>query len=140
MKEQASEKKNRGILWRVLLVFAALVFAAVLELGKHTIAGWILTAAAVCAFIIIRIRVLSGRKRSVRLLAWLALFSAFTCILWISWPPYRNIPAVQGKSAGVTDIIVTLLRREIRTGKDCLSGLRLTGLLWCRNSGTALNM
>lgn len=105
MKKNTNRKNGRGILWRILLIIAAIIFAAVLELGKHTILGWILTAIVILAFIIIRIWVLKGKGRLVRFLAWLALIAAFACILWISWPPYKAVPAVQGKSAGTTDIV-----------------------------------
>lgn len=105
MKKKSNGKNGRGILWRILLIVAALIFAAVLELGKHTILGWILTAIVLLAFIIIRIWVLKGKGRPVRFLAWLALIAAFACILWISWPPYKAVPAVQGKSAGTTEIV-----------------------------------
>ena len=38
------KKQSKGILWRVLFVISALLMFAVLELGKHTVWGWILTA------------------------------------------------------------------------------------------------
>ena len=99
------ERKNRGILWRVLLVIASLIFALVLELGKHTITGWILAAAVICVFVILRIRWLGTKKRYVRFLCWLGLLACFALILWVSWPPVRAIPAVRGKNGGRTDII-----------------------------------
>lgn len=100
-KAEKKQKTSRGILWKVLLGIAVIVFAAVLELGKHTVFGWILTAVIVIAFIVVRKKL----GRSVRGFAWLGLLAAFACVLWISWPPYRAVPAVSDKSAGTTDVI-----------------------------------
>lgn len=105
MKHRLEKKQPRGIFWRILLIIVSVIFVAVLELGKHTILGWILAAVVICAFIIIRIKVLKGKGRGIRFLAWVCLIAAFACILWVSWPPYKAIPAVSGKTAGMTDVI-----------------------------------
>ncbi|MBQ9891443.1 MAG: carboxylesterase family protein [Firmicutes bacterium] len=90
--------KKRSAGWIVLLVVFALFFAAVLELGKHTLLGWILTAAAVAAFAWLRKSKLAGKKRGVRFLSWLALIAVFFVILAVSWPPVRPVPAVSVKN------------------------------------------
>ena len=107
MKHSANEKKSRGIFGIILLVIAAFIFFAVLDLGKHTLTGWILTAALIAAYIILRVKVLKGKRRLVRLGGWLCFIAAYAVILWVSWPPVRPVPAVSGKSAGVTDIVHT---------------------------------
>ena len=56
MKQETVKDKSKGILWRVQLAIAVLLMAAVLELGKHTIFGWILTVAAVCGFCVVRMK------------------------------------------------------------------------------------
>ena len=71
MARHQEKKPSRGILWRILLALAALVLFAVLELGKHTILGWALAAAALIAFIILRTTVLKEKGRGLRFLAWL---------------------------------------------------------------------
>ena len=86
--------KKRSAGWIVLLVVFALLFAAVLELGKHTLLGWILTAAAVAVFAWLRKSKLAGKKRGLRFLSWLALIAVFFVILAVSWPPVRSVPAV----------------------------------------------
>ena len=78
--------------------------AAVLELGKHTLLGWILAAAAVGAFVFFRIRFLNQARGWVRFLGWMALILVFALILMISWPPVKPVPAVSGKSAGITEV------------------------------------
>ena len=107
MARHQEKKPSRGILWRILLALAALVLFAVLELGKHTILGWALAAAALIAFIILRTTVLKEKGRGLRFLAWLGLFAVFALILWISYPPVKNVPAVAGKTGGTTEVLHT---------------------------------
>ena len=98
-------KKGKGGAWKVLLVITALLMAAVLELGKHTLVGWAIVIAALAAFWVLRSKRLSGAKGLVRCAAWLCLFLVFALSLWISWPPVRPVPAIDGKNGGVTDVI-----------------------------------
>ena len=107
IKHAANERKSRGIFGIILLVIAAFIFFAVLDLGKHTLTGWILTAALIAAYIIFRIKVLKGKRRLIRFGGWVCFIAAFVVILWISRPPVQAVPAVSGKSAGVTDIVHT---------------------------------
>ena len=79
--------------------------AAVLELGKHTLFGWFLTAPAVLGFLLISKYFLKDQGRFIRFLGWIGLILAFALILWISWPPVRSVPAVSGRSAGVTEVV-----------------------------------
>ena len=104
MKHQ-QEKKQKGVLWRVLFAIVILLMAAVLELGKHTLLGWILAAAAAVCFAALRAKKLAGAKRIARFGAWCALLLAFAAILWLSWPPVRPVPAVAGKTGGVTETV-----------------------------------
>ena len=99
--------KNRvkSVVWWVIFVFFLLVMLAVLELGKHTILGWVLTLAAAVGFVFLRRRKLRGSRWFVRLGAWLAFFLVFGGILWISWPPVKPVPAVKGENGGPTEIV-----------------------------------
>ncbi len=99
------EKKQKGVLWRVLFAVVILLMAAVLELGKHTLLGWILAAAAAACFAALRAKKLAGAKRIARFGAWCVLLLAFAAILWLSWPPVRPVPAVAGKTGGVTETV-----------------------------------
>ena len=97
------DRKNRGILWCILFVMAAVIMLAVLELGKHTILGWGLTAALLAGFFLLRGKKLGQKGRLLRLGAWCGMLVLFAGILWVSWPPVRAIPAVKGKNGGVTE-------------------------------------
>ena len=108
MTKQMKKKQAPGrILWKVLLGLFALIFFAVLELGKHTLLGWGLALLTIAAFIFLRARKLFGSRRLIRLGAWLGLFAVCALILFVSRPPVRAVPAVQGKNGGVTEVLHT---------------------------------
>ena len=98
-------EQSKGILWRLLFVLAAVLAGAYLELGKHTIPGWILTAFLFGGYYLIRSRCWNQWKAGKKLLVQAGMLAAFAAILWVSWPPVRLIPSVKGTSAGSTDMI-----------------------------------
>ncbi|MBQ9643551.1 MAG: carboxylesterase family protein [Lachnospiraceae bacterium] len=93
----------------ILLILFVLLLFAVLELGRHTLPGWILAIAAIAAFVFLRTRIWADKPLSIRLLSWLALIAVCACILLISRPPVKAVPAVIGKNGGVTDVLHTRL-------------------------------
>ena len=99
------KKHSKGILWRILFFLAAGLAAAVLELGKHTILGWILAAMLWGGYYLIRSRCWSRWKAGKKLMIQAGMLVAFAAILWASWPPVRLIPAVKGSSAGSTGAV-----------------------------------
>lgn len=109
MKQEQIKKTSRGILWRILLILLSLIMAAVLELGKHTILGWVLAALAVFGFVLLRRNILKDKSKGIRFLSFAGLIALFALILFISWPPVRAVPAVQGKDGGETMVIRTSL-------------------------------
>ena len=98
-------RKTRGILWRVLTVIAAIIMLAVLELGKHTIVGWVLTGALLAAYCVLRLTKLRAAGRLARLGAFCGMLVLFAGILWVSRPPVQPVPAVAGKNGGITDVV-----------------------------------
>ena len=103
MKEKTEKRGGAG--WCILLGLAALVMFAVLELGKYTLPGWVLTVILLSGFAAVRTRLLAGRPFLLRLGAWCALFALFALILWLSRPPVKPVPAVAGKNGGVTGVV-----------------------------------
>ena len=92
-------------MWIVLLIILSLLFFVTLELGKHTIWGWILGFVLVCAYIFVRIKALNNSVWWAKCIGWAGLLAWFAIILWISKPPVKPVPAVQGKNGGVTEVI-----------------------------------
>jgi len=102
---EKEERKNRGILWRILFVILVLVFLAVLELGKHTIYGWIIAVIIFALFYWFRSAKLKWSGRWIRFLSWLCLLFLCVVILWVSFPPYKRVPAVDVKNPEKTEVV-----------------------------------
>jgi len=79
-----------------------LLMLAVLELNKNTLLGFALAVAAAALFVFLRGRAANGALRFLCWIGWIALFAG---ILFLTWPPVKAVPAVEGKSAGTTEIV-----------------------------------
>ena len=109
MKKSKTDRTHRRSKWPVLLVHFVIAAAAVLELGKHTFSGWILTGVLAAVFLYLRKTKLQQAGRGIRALGWVILTALFALILWISWPPFRAVPAVRTAEPKVTEIVHTEL-------------------------------
>ncbi|MBQ5442749.1 MAG: carboxylesterase family protein [Oscillospiraceae bacterium] len=89
----------------LLSLITALVCALVLELGKHTLLGWILSAAAICIYLFVRVRLGAEASRLARFGMWAALIVALVLCARVSQPPIRSIPAVEQANPRVTPIV-----------------------------------
>ena len=87
-----------------LLILLGCLWAAVLELNKNTLWGWLLTAAALVGFYFFRRELLQGRAWYVRFFAWAALIAALAGVLVLTQGPYKARPAVK-EQGGVTDVV-----------------------------------
>ena len=92
-------------MWVILFVLLALIFFATLELGRHTLVGWITGIILAIGFVLARVKGLNDAAPWAKIVAWLGLISWMAVILWTTKPPIKPVPAVPGKSAGVTDVI-----------------------------------
>ena len=99
--ERAVKKKMKtgSVVWLSIL---ALVMVALLELSKNTLWGWGLTAALIAAFALLYPRVAG---KGLRALCWLGLIALFALVLKLTAPPYRAIPATEGKHPAVTGVV-----------------------------------
>lgn len=76
-----------------VLILIGILAAVVLELGKHTLLGWFLTAGVLTAFGILRKKYFWRETKKTRRLAWLGLFAAVILANRVSVPPVRPVPA-----------------------------------------------
>ena len=97
--EHKTRNHSAGAIAAAALI--AVVAAALLELGKHTLLGWVLACGIFAAFFLLR-RALKGKKAILRITAWLALIVLLAGAFAVSKPPYRQLPAVEGANGGVT--------------------------------------
>ena len=101
MGKQEKERGRRSVGTVVAAMLIAVITAALLILGKRSLSGWLLAAAAFCVFFALR-RALRNRRRLFRFAAWVILVLLLVFTLALSKPPYRQIPAVEGTTGGVT--------------------------------------
>ncbi|MBQ3912195.1 MAG: carboxylesterase family protein, partial [Lachnospiraceae bacterium] len=116
------------------LTIITLIFLVLIELSKNTVIGWILTAAAVAGFVLVRRNLVSRdmyyrrprkdmpekgpdktptvsddagmpRKRALGPLCRLGFLAVLAAIYFISYPPIRQVPAVEGFGVEKTGII-----------------------------------
>lgn len=104
----------RTVFW-IGFSFLTVLFAAVLELNKNTIVGWILLAIIAFAFIILYRKVLLHRPWYLKLAGWLLYAALFAAVLFATWPPVRAIAASEDKNPVVTS--------PVRTDKGLVSGV-----------------
>jgi para-nitrobenzyl esterase len=102
-----SEKKNppSGVAFWIFFCLALLIEAVFLELGKNTVAGWILAAAAGISFACVAVKFLSKRGPAASFAGWTVFLLLLAGIFLISRPPTRPVPAVEGKNGGQTGIV-----------------------------------
>ncbi len=88
----------------IFTVLISVLMCAFLELNHHTILGWLLFAAAagVMVFCIGKyMETWTWLKRGLSVLGYLALC---LCILFVSWPPVRRVPASESRNPERTDV------------------------------------
>jgi len=92
----------------ILLAVAALLSAAVLELSKNVIAGWLVLAALCVLFAALRLSMMKDGRwgKGPLLICWLAFILLIAGNIYATQPPVRLKPAVSGKSAGADPRIV----------------------------------
>lgn len=101
------KKKSGRIVFCVAVLIVFLLMAAVLELSKNTLPGFILLAMVTCCFAFVFVKKLSGGKVSFKVLGWLCFVILFAVILIATKPPVKAIPAADYKNIVRTDIVET---------------------------------
>ena len=75
-----------------------LLMAAVLELNKNTLWGFVLLLLATAAFAVLFLKGLRESRWYGKLLGYLGYVAVFALILFLTWPPTRAVPAYEGKT------------------------------------------
>ena len=90
----------KNIILIVLRILLISLMTIVLELNKNTIFGWILFLFLVCAYLfMLKISNLNHIILSI------IFVLGFAIVLYISWPPIKNVPAVDYDNPEYTDIL-----------------------------------
>ena len=107
LRKEVMKKKSGRIVFIVAALLVFLIMAAVLELSKNTVPGFILLAVLTCCFVIIFIKKLSGNKGTFKVLGWLGYFALFAVILVATKPSVKAVPAADYKNIVRTGIVET---------------------------------
>ena len=91
--------------WIILVVLTALVLFALLELGKHTLLGWGLVIVLLAGYVYFRTRLALHAPFFPRLLGFLGFLLCCAVAFFLSRPPVRAVPAVEGSGVSKTGII-----------------------------------
>lgn len=102
--------KPKMIVW-CLISIVIVFYAAVLELSKNVVWGWLAAGMIFGIFIFCRIQFLTDKSGIVRLAGWAGLFVCLLLIYKLSEPPYRVVPAVDLPHPEVTEV------RTVKQGK-----------------------
>lgn len=104
----------RKIIFCVFSLLIFLLMLIILELNKNTLLGFaflILSTAGL--FLLYRLIIRRKNKWYLKLSVWICWIAVFVGVLFISWPPVRDIPAVSVKNPESTDI-VTVSQGDLR--------------------------
>ena len=100
--------------WIPFALLTAL-FAAVLELNKNTLVGWVLLIIVAVVFIIVYSRIIYPKHWYLKLLGWFLYLVLFAVVLFITWPPVKAVPASEDRKPVATV--------PVQTDKGLVSGV-----------------
>ncbi|MBR0207399.1 MAG: carboxylesterase family protein [Oscillospiraceae bacterium] len=96
-------KKRSSGFW-IGFILTLLAMLALLELCRNTTAGFVLLLPAAALFVRLRGRAEGKGKRA---LCWLGFLALFAAVLFVTKPPVRAVPAVEGKESARSQVVVT---------------------------------
>ena len=99
--------KRATIGFIIALVLISMIYLVLIELSKNTVPGWILTLAAIAGFIIIRKRLIGQDlyHGKTGLFCWLGFIAVLAVIYFVTAPPVKRVPAVEGFGVKKTGIV-----------------------------------
>ena len=89
----------KQVLSVILRIILFLLLTGVLELNRNTVFGWVLFLILTGAWVFLTARLHHG------FLLTLTYLVCFALILYLTWPPVRNVPAVTHKDPEKTEVI-----------------------------------
>lgn len=91
----------------IVYVILSVLFGAVLELNHNTLWGWALFVLLLVAFpVLYKLKALPSRK-IVKAAFWLGFIVLFACILLLTWPPVKAVPASDASKPDATAAVST---------------------------------
>ena len=99
------DKGRKHMSFTIGLIIIGVLFAAVLELSKNTVAGWVLAIALFVGYFLLHKNLLADKTWWMKLLGWAGFFVLCFLIYKVSFPPYKQVPAVAFKNPEATDVL-----------------------------------
>lgn len=90
---------------RIVTIVLFLLFLLILELNKNTIWGWILLAALTAAFFVLWETGVFRAHVALKIGSWVLFICGFIGILFLTWPPLKQVPAVAVKDPVRTEVV-----------------------------------
>ena len=97
-------KGKSGMGFTIGLIIVAFLFFVVLELSRNTVMGWVLTAVLFCGYFLLHKNILVDKAWWIRLISWIGVFVLCFVIYKVSFPPYKQVPAVTVKNPKATEV------------------------------------
>jgi para-nitrobenzyl esterase len=95
---------KRGPGFWIGFALTLLLMLALVELCKNTLWGFVLTALAAAAFVLLHG---AAEKKGRRALCWLGWLVLFAGVLFLTKPPVKSVPALEEKDPPKSQIVVT---------------------------------
>ena len=97
----------KQILSIILKTFLFLLSLIVIELNHNTLTGFLLTALLIFVYLYLDRKIFKGHKLLTGILLFIAYLAVFAGIVLLTWPPVKNVPAVDVKNPVKTEIVET---------------------------------
>ncbi|MBQ2657942.1 MAG: carboxylesterase family protein [Erysipelotrichaceae bacterium] len=97
-------KQILSIILKTLLFLLSFI---VIELNHNMAAGFILTLLLILAYVYLDRKIFNGHKLLTGFLLLIAYLAVFTGIVFLTWPPVKNVPAVDISNPAKTEIVET---------------------------------
>ena len=91
----------------IITIAISILTCAVLELNKNTILGWLLFVLALIGMAAISRMYMGSWSRWKKALGILAYIAVCACIVFITWPPIKRVPATDKTNLLRTDVYST---------------------------------
>jgi len=95
------------ILGWTFTILISILMGAVLELNKNTLFGWLLFAIVLAGMAVISVKYMGSWKWWKKGLCILAYLAICVGIVFISWPPVRQVPAADTANPQKTEVYST---------------------------------
>jgi len=101
------KKKDKTVGFVIALVLVGLLYLVFIELSKNTIPGFIITLVAVAGFVFLRsfLKKKDRWGRGLCALCWLGFLLILCANYFLTAPPVKRVPAVEGFNVKKTDIV-----------------------------------